>query len=84
MRHLSGYETYLDQVSLDTKFASLAVENECLVKFNLNVPGKAGADEERMVACDCEMCETSAGLELTRVSLVDEAGKARGHKILLA
>ncbi|CAM6105826.1 unnamed protein product [Calypogeia fissa] len=35
----------------------------------------SGSNHLDMVAVDCEMCTTAAGLELTRISLVDRDGK---------
>eukprot|EP00803_Ostreobium_quekettii_P005621 evm.model.scf_2414.1 EVM.evm.TU.scf_2414.1 scf_2414:2576-15092(+) len=36
---------------------------------------EAAVEDDQLVAVDCEMCETSEGLELTRMSLVGEDGK---------
>lgn len=41
-----------------------------------------GAPNRSMVAVDCEMCYTAEGLELTRVSLVDEHGKVLLDKVV--
>jgi len=45
-------------------------------------PAAAGAKPREMVAIDCEMCSTSLGLELTRVSMVDPLGNVILDKLV--
>ncbi|CAK9198553.1 unnamed protein product [Sphagnum troendelagicum] len=45
-------------------------------------PAAAGTKPREMVAIDCEMCLTSLGLELTRVSMVDPLGNVILDKLV--
>ncbi|GMH44815.1 hypothetical protein BSKO_12767 [Bryopsis sp. KO-2023] len=50
-------------------------EKICPAGYVETKPAGEGAVVEKMVAVDCEMCDSANGKELTRMSLVDENGK---------
>ena len=51
------------------------VSEACLCLFHVGGPNSNGS--VHMVALDCEMCETTEGLALTRITLVDRHGNVR-------
>ncbi|EQC25993.1 hypothetical protein SDRG_16141 [Saprolegnia diclina VS20] len=63
---------YFRALPFDTKVADDGTA------FVATAPATSPSSSQRMLALDCEMCKTTRGVELTRISIVDEE-----YKVLL-